>query len=117
MTECFPPGKSRKAKLLDELASLGRDYRAHAEPDHMSVAGGDAIVPRKKYNSFEEKMMKLIIISVDISMTWPERREGAPLCWQHHLGSKSMFDRNKSISFTNPLDIQLDLNCRLPNQS
>ena len=55
MAECFPPGKSRKAKLLDELASLGRDYRAHAESDHMSVAGGDAIVPKKKGNSFEEK--------------------------------------------------------------
>ena len=55
MTECFPPGQLRKTKLLDELASLGRDYRAHAEPDHMSVAGGDAIVPRKKCNSFEEK--------------------------------------------------------------
>ena len=55
MTECFQPGKSREAKLLDEFASLGRDYRAHAEPDHMSVAGGDAIVPRKKSNSFEEK--------------------------------------------------------------
>ena len=55
MTECFPPGQLRKTKLLDELAGLGRDYRAHAEPDHMSVAGGDAIVPRKKYNSFEEK--------------------------------------------------------------
>ena len=51
----FPPGKSRKAKLLDELAGLGRDYRAHAEPDHMSVAGGDAIVPRKKCNSFGKK--------------------------------------------------------------
>ena len=55
MTECFPPGQFRKTKLLDELAGLGRDYRAHAEPDHMSVAGGDAIVPRKKCNSFEEK--------------------------------------------------------------
>ena len=55
ITECFPPGQSRKTKLLDEFASLGRDYRAHAEPDHMSVAGGDAKVPKKKCNSFEEK--------------------------------------------------------------
>ena len=55
MTECLPPGKSRKTKLLDELAGLGRDYCAHAEPDHMSVAGGDAIVPRKKCNSFGKK--------------------------------------------------------------
>ena len=55
MTECFPPGQLRKTKLLDELASLRRDYRAHAEPDHMSVARGEAIVPRKKCNSFEEK--------------------------------------------------------------
>ena len=55
MTECFPPGQLRKTKLLDELAGLGRDYRAHAEPDHMSVARGDAIVPRKKCNSFGKK--------------------------------------------------------------